>query len=83
MHHIQKNAETAVREMLREIGKKAIEETGQSVIAAEDFMDDGSAIKVNINIDIDKGNSVVDFTLVEIHSCDIPSFSSFKNGILL
>lgn len=62
MHHIQRNAEISVREMLREIGRKAIEETGESILTAEDFMDDGSQIKVKIGIDVEKGNSIVDFS---------------------
>ncbi|KAK6622554.1 hypothetical protein RUM44_002366 [Polyplax serrata] len=62
MNHIQKNAETAVRDMLKEIGRKAVEEKGENVLVAEDFMDDGSKIKVKITIDIEQGSSVVDFT---------------------
>lgn len=62
MYHIQKNAEGAVREMLREIGLKTVKETGKSRLEAEDFMDDGAQIKIIIDIDIEKGSAVVDFT---------------------
>ncbi|KAL0277618.1 UNVERIFIED_CONTAM: hypothetical protein PYX00_004848 [Menopon gallinae] len=62
MSHIQKNAELAVRDMLREIGQKAISERGKSTIEAEDCMDDGSVIKLKIDIDIESGSALVDFT---------------------
>lgn len=62
MGHIQSNAESAVRAMLREIGRRAEDETGRSRIAAVDFMDDGSRIQLVIDIDIEKGCAVVDFT---------------------
>lgn len=64
MLHIQNNAEVAVRDMLRTIGRRAVEETGASEISAEEFMDDGSRIKLNINIDIEAGNAIIDFRSV-------------------
>jgi len=67
MSHIQSNAETAVRNMLREIGQKALQETGLSRIEAEDFMDDGSKIQLSIDIDIEKGCAIIDFTYVLIY----------------
>lgn len=42
----QNNAEVAVREMLKEIGRNTLKATGESVLRAEDFMDDGSRINL-------------------------------------
>ncbi|XP_078052586.1 5-oxoprolinase [Augochlora pura] len=62
MGHIQRNAETAVRDMLKSVGKKLLEETGSTVATAVDYMDDGSAIKFALRIDIEKGEAVCDFS---------------------
>ncbi|XP_049939893.1 5-oxoprolinase [Schistocerca serialis cubense] len=62
MGHIQSNAEIAVRDMLREIGKRAKERTGQSVLEAEEYMDDGSPIKLRVTIDVDEGTAICDFS---------------------
>ena len=62
MGHIQSNAELAVRDMLRQIGTQAIRRTGQSILLAEDAMDDGSPIKLKVSIDTDSGEAVFDFT---------------------
>jgi len=61
MMHIQNNAEVAVRDMLKVIGKKAYEETGRSVLYAADAMDDGSVIQLKVKIDIDVGEAIFDF----------------------
>ena len=62
MSHIQTNAELAVRNMLREIGKRSLEKTGKSVLSATDCMDDGSLIKLTVDIDIEQGSALCDFT---------------------
>ncbi len=62
MGHIQKNAELAVRAMLKEIGQRAKESRGKSELLAVDFMDGGSPIKLRVDIDADKGEAVFDFT---------------------
>jgi len=62
MGHIQANAEVAVRNMLREIGEKVLKKTGQSILFAEDSMDDGSPIKLKVEIDITAGEAVFDFS---------------------
>lgn len=64
MGHIQHNAEVAVREMLKVVGKKMIETTGSSKVNAIDYLDDGSAIKMCLDIDIHKGEAICDFTYV-------------------
>ena len=61
MGHIQHNAEVAVKDMLKVIGRKAQEETGRSVLLASDAMDDGSPIELSITIDVDQGEATFDF----------------------
>lgn len=75
MAHIQSNAEVAVRDMLREIAGKVLESTGASQLCAEDFMDDGSSIVLNVKINKDEGTAVFDFTGTgyEMHgNCNAP-----------
>ena len=48
---LQQNAEVAVREMLKEIARKTKERTGSTQLEAIDHMDDGSSIKLKIQID--------------------------------
>ena len=62
MGHIQANAEVAVRDMLKMIGAEALSRTGQSVLVAEDAMDDGSNIRLTVKINISSGEAVFDFT---------------------
>lgn len=57
MHAIQKNAENAVRKLLRDISQKF---AGRDLVA-KDFMDDGSPIQLKIDIDAEKGEAVFDF----------------------
>jgi 5-oxoprolinase (ATP-hydrolysing) len=63
MHHIQANAEVAVRDMLREIGTKVSQRSGISELEAEDYLDDGSRIRLKVNIDVQQGTAVCDFRL--------------------
>ena len=62
MGHIQHNAEVAVRDMLKSVGRKLLEKTGNTTAAAVDYMDDGSQIRFLLSIDIEKGEAVCDFT---------------------
>lgn len=63
MAHIQNNAELAVREMLKEVATKTNPQTETSVeLLAEDYMDDGTCIKLKVNIDPQVGEAVFDFT---------------------
>jgi 5-oxoprolinase (ATP-hydrolysing) len=57
MHAIQRNAELCVRNLLREVSTRF---EGRD-LSAEDFMDDGSPIRLRITIDADKGEAVFDF----------------------
>ncbi|KAL7735709.1 hypothetical protein ACLKA6_019966 [Drosophila palustris] len=62
MTHIQKNAELAVRDMLRQIGRDTLERTGSTVLTAQEFMDDGSPITLRVTIDPESGSALCDFT---------------------
>ncbi|EDW10305.1 5-oxoprolinase [Drosophila mojavensis] len=62
MHHIQKNAELAVRDMLRQIGRDTLERTGSTVLVAQEFMDDGSPISLRVTIDPENGSALCDFS---------------------
>lgn len=57
MGAVQKASENAVRETLKAICAAK----GQNIFEAEDFMDDGSIIKLKIEIDEATGGAVFDF----------------------
>ncbi|KAF3066446.1 hypothetical protein GL218_09024 [Daldinia childiae] len=58
MDAIAENAEVAVRNYLRSVAKRL----NGKLISFEDYMDDGSAIVLQIQIDGETGNAVFDFT---------------------
>ncbi|KAF2791657.1 hypothetical protein K505DRAFT_376607 [Melanomma pulvis-pyrius CBS 109.77] len=58
MHNIQANAESSVRALLKSVYKRF---EGQD-LSAEEFMDDGSPIRLKVTIDPDKGEAVFDFS---------------------
>uniref|UniRef100_A0A1A8MXN4 5-oxoprolinase, ATP-hydrolysing n=3 Tax=Nothobranchius TaxID=28779 RepID=A0A1A8MXN4_9TELE len=62
MGHIQSNAELAVRDMLREFAQQRREQTGSLEVESEDFMDDGSPIRLRVQINEEEGSAVFDFT---------------------
>lgn len=69
MTYIQVNAEEAVREMLRDISsKRGLAEV--DTLVAEDFLDDGSRIKLSLTIDRAAGSAIFDFagTSPEVYS---------------
>ena len=57
MHSIQDNAELSVRNLLKAVSRRF---EGQD-LSAVDFMDDGSPIKLRINIDANAGTAIFDF----------------------
>ena len=57
MNYIQENAEIAVKQMLREFGTKS----ASSTLKAEDWMDDGSKIQLQVVIDPKEGTAKFDF----------------------
>ncbi|KHN74521.1 5-oxoprolinase [Toxocara canis] len=75
MAHIQNNAEMAVRNLLKQVGRKRREETGIAILSAVDYMDDGTPICLSVQIDDEKGEAIFDFegTGPEVHSsCNAP-----------
>lgn len=58
MTNIQKNAEQSVRQLLKGVYKRF---EGQD-LSAEEFMDDGSPIRLKVTIDPEKGEAVFDFS---------------------
>lgn len=58
MTSIQQNAEQSVRALLKQVYQRF---EGQD-LSAEEFMDDGSPIKLKVAIDPEKGEAVFDFT---------------------
>ncbi|KAF5013268.1 hypothetical protein FDECE_697 [Fusarium decemcellulare] len=58
MDEVQKASENAVRDTLKTICK----EKGRTFFEAEDFMDDGSRIKLTIAVNPDTGSAKFDFT---------------------
>lgn len=61
MDHIQKNAELAVRDMLKNIGKTNLLTRGLKVLQSVDYLDDGSTIKLSVQINVENGEAVFDF----------------------
>ena len=51
MGHIQSNAETAVREVLKKFAADFQLQTGKSCTGSIDYMDDGTPIQLNVEID--------------------------------
>ncbi|RVE51001.1 hypothetical protein evm_004292 [Chilo suppressalis] len=62
MTHIQKNAEIAVRDMLKEIAKNALAKTGSTVLKATEYMDNGTPISLTVTLDEKEGSALCDFT---------------------
>uniref|UniRef100_A0A8C2GXF7 5-oxoprolinase, ATP-hydrolysing n=1 Tax=Cyprinus carpio TaxID=7962 RepID=A0A8C2GXF7_CYPCA len=62
MGYIQSNAELAVRHMLKDFAHRRRQETGSLEVEAEDQMDDGTRIRLKVQIDEQQGSAVFDFT---------------------
>jgi 5-oxoprolinase (ATP-hydrolysing) len=69
MGHIQAAAESAVRELLKDVAARCISSSsggvgggGSAVLEAVDFMDDGTPIRLKVTIDGALGSAVFDFT---------------------
>ncbi|KMP11656.1 5-oxoprolinase [Candidatus Nitromaritima sp. SCGC AAA799-C22] len=61
MEHIRNNAERSVRDLLREVSVgHGLKE--KDTLDAEDFLDDGSPIRLRLMIDRSEGSAVFDFT---------------------
>ncbi|KAG5645678.1 hypothetical protein DXG03_005516 [Asterophora parasitica] len=57
MYHIRANAEMSVRNLLRDVAKRA----GSSFLSAVDYLDDGSPISLTVEINESEGSAVLDF----------------------
>ncbi|KAF5895808.1 5-oxoprolinase, partial [Clarias magur] len=62
MGYIQSNAELAVRDMLRDFAHRRREQSGSLDVEAEDQMDDGTLIKLRVQINEQEGSAVFDFS---------------------
>uniref|UniRef100_A0A8C9AQS8 5-oxoprolinase, ATP-hydrolysing n=1 Tax=Prolemur simus TaxID=1328070 RepID=A0A8C9AQS8_PROSS len=62
MGHIQANAELAVRDMLRTFGSSRQARGLSLEVSAEDHMDDGSPIRLHVQINPSQGSAVFDFS---------------------
>ncbi|KAF8201216.1 Hydantoinase B/oxoprolinase [Mycena galopus ATCC 62051] len=58
MYHIRANAEMSVRNLLRDVVKR----TGQTTLEAVDYLDDGSPIRLKVDINESDGSAVLDFS---------------------
>ncbi|KAF5200561.1 5-oxoprolinase [Thalictrum thalictroides] len=67
MTHVQTNAEEAVREMLKAVSARVLslssnqEKKALVTIEEEDYMDDGSVIRLKLTINAEKGEAIFDF----------------------
>nr|XP_058899190.1 5-oxoprolinase isoform X3 [Kogia breviceps] len=62
MGHVQANAELAVRDMLRAFGISRQARGLPLEVSAEDHMDDGSPIRLRVQVDPSQGSAVFDFS---------------------
>lgn len=61
MNHIQKNAELAVRDMLKDICNSNLLTCGLNTLQSYDYLDDGSIIKLSVQINVESGEAIFDF----------------------
>lgn len=61
MEHIQKNAEIAVRDMLKNIGNANLLAHGLNTLESVDYLDDGSVIKLSVQLNVQNGEAIFDF----------------------
>jgi 5-oxoprolinase (ATP-hydrolysing) len=62
MNHIQNNAETAVRMMLKKLAGDMHSSSDRQSFAAEDMLDNGSRIRLKLTIEKESGSATFDFT---------------------
>ncbi|MDH3330656.1 MAG: hydantoinase B/oxoprolinase family protein, partial [Desulfobulbaceae bacterium] len=62
MNHIQNNAETAVRMMLKKLAGDMHSSGDRQSFAAEDMLDNGSRIRLKLTIEKESGSATFDFT---------------------
>ncbi|KAF8994020.1 Hydantoinase B/oxoprolinase [Cyathus striatus] len=57
MYHIRSNAEMSVRNLLKDVSKRA----GSNILTAVDYLDDGSPIQLHVEINEKDGSAILDF----------------------
>ncbi|KAG0427316.1 hypothetical protein HPB47_025621, partial [Ixodes persulcatus] len=62
MGHVQRNAELAVRDLLRGVAASTRERLGRAQLEAQDCMDDGSHICLRVQLEEEEGSAVFDFS---------------------
>uniref|UniRef100_A0A183BQF6 5-oxoprolinase n=1 Tax=Globodera pallida TaxID=36090 RepID=A0A183BQF6_GLOPA len=76
MAHIQRNAVDAVRQMLKKVAaEERSRQKGQKILKAQDWMDDGTELRLAVEIDEKTGDALFDFTGtgLQVHSsCNAP-----------
>lgn len=58
MYHIRNNAEFSVRNLLKDVAKRA----RSNILEAIDYLDDGSPIQLKVEIDEERGSAHLDFS---------------------
>ncbi|THG96640.1 hypothetical protein EW026_g5221 [Hermanssonia centrifuga] len=58
MYHIRSNAENSVRNLLRDVAKRA----GTNILESVDYLDDGSPIQLRVEINEKEGSAYFDFS---------------------
>ena len=61
MEFIQETAEKAVRNMLRSFYLERQLENKGGYVSSEDFLDDGTPIRLKVSIDYEQGSAIFDF----------------------
>ena len=56
MSFVRSNAESAVRTLLKNVATKS-----GNILEAEDYMDDGTTIRLKVSINSDEGSAIFDF----------------------
>lgn len=63
----QSNAELAVRDMLRDFARRRRQQTGSLEVESEDFMDDGTPIRLRVQINEDEVSRENDINTADSH----------------
>ena len=79
MGHIQSNAETAIRDVLKKFAADFQSRTGKACTGSIDYMDDGTPIELNVEIDRNTGSSVANEKLINYKNIFIKKLQRFAN----
>lgn len=81
MGHIQAAAESAVRELLKDVAARCGGGGSSAVLKAVDYMDDGTAINLKVTIDGRQGSAVFDFSGTGVQvlgNCNAPKAITYS-----